>query len=94
MRKLLNILYVTTPEAYLSKDGQNVVVSVKQEEVFRIPAINIEGIVTFGYMGASPGVMKLCSDNGISPIVSKIIFRSKNIVRPISQLVEKQMNYS
>lgn len=66
MRKLLNTLYVTTPEAYLSKDGQNIVVSVNQEEVFRIPAINVEGIVTFGYMGASPGVMKLCSDNGIS----------------------------
>lgn len=66
MRKLLNTLYVTTPEAYLSKDGQNVVVSVNQREVFRIPSINIEGIVTFGYMGASPGVMKLCSDNGIS----------------------------
>ena len=28
MRKLLNTLYVTTPEAYLSKDGQNIVVSV------------------------------------------------------------------
>ena len=66
MRKLLNTLYVTTPEAYLSKDGLNVVVSVKQEEVFSIPAINIEGIVTFGYMGASPGLMKLCSDNGIA----------------------------
>lgn len=66
MRKLLNTLYVTTPEAYLSKDGQNVVVSVRQEEVFRIPAINIEAIVTFGYMGASPGLMKLCNDNGIS----------------------------
>ena len=66
MRKLLNTLYVTTPEAYLSKDGQNVVVSVNQREVFRIPSINIEGIVTFGYMGASPGVMKLCSDSGIS----------------------------
>lgn len=66
MRKLLNTLYVTLPEAYLSKDGQNVVVSVKQQEVFRIPSINIEGIVTFGYMGASPGLMKLCSDNGIS----------------------------
>lgn len=66
MRKLLNVLYVTKPEAYLSKDGQNVVVSVNQEEVFRIPAINIEGIVTFGYMGASPGVMKLCSESGIS----------------------------
>lgn len=57
MRKLLNTLYVTTPEAYLSKDGLNVVISVQQEEVFRIPVINIEGIVTFGYMGASPGVM-------------------------------------
>lgn len=66
MRNLLNTLYVTTPEAYLSKDGLNVVVSVKQEEVFRIPVINIEGIVTFGYMGASPGLMKLCSDNGIA----------------------------
>ena len=66
MRKLLNTLYVTIPEAYLSKDGMNVVVSVKQEEIFRIPIINIEGIVTFGYMGASPGLMKLCSDNGVS----------------------------
>lgn len=66
MRKLLNTIYVTTPEAYLSKDGLNVVVSVKQQEVFRIPAINIEGIVTFGYMGASPGLMQLCSDRGIS----------------------------
>ena len=66
MRKLLNTLYVTLADAYLSKDGQNVVVSVKQQEVFSIPLINIEGIVTFGYMGASPGLMKLCSDNNIS----------------------------
>ena len=66
MRKLLNTLYVTTPESYMSKDGMNVVISVKQQEVFRIPIINIESIVTFGYMGASPGLMKLCSDNGVS----------------------------
>ena len=66
MRKLLNTLYVTTPNAYISKDGLNIVVCVNQEEVFRLPAINIESIVTFGYMGASPGVMKLCSDSGIS----------------------------
>lgn len=65
MRKLLNTLYITIPESYLSKDGENVVVSAKQEEVFRIPAINVESIVTFGYMGASPGVMKLCAERGI-----------------------------
>lgn len=66
MRKLLNVLYITTPESYLSKDGMNVVVSVDKEERFRIPIVNIEGIVTFGYMGASPGLMKLCADNGVS----------------------------
>lgn len=66
MRKLLNVLYVTTPESYLSKDGMNVVISVNQQEVFRIPIINIEGIITFGYMGASPGLMKLCADHGVS----------------------------
>lgn len=54
------------PDAYLSKEGQNIVVSINQQEVFRVPAINIESIVTFGYNGASPGLMKLCSDNGIS----------------------------
>lgn len=66
MRKLLNTLYVTTPESYLSKDGLNVVVSVKQQEIFRIPASNIEGIVCFGYLGASPGLMGLCADKGIA----------------------------
>lgn len=66
MKKLLNMLYVTTQDSYLSKDGMNVVISVNQKEIFRMPIINLEGIVTFGYMGASPGVMKLCSDNGVS----------------------------
>ena len=66
MRKLLNTLYITTPESYLSKDGMNVVVSINQQEVFRIPVINLESIVTFGYIGASPGLMKLCTDNNVS----------------------------
>lgn len=66
MRKLLNTLYVTTSEAYLSRDGMNVVVSVDKEELFRIPIMNVESIVTFGYMGASPGLMKLCMDNNVS----------------------------
>jgi CRISP-associated protein Cas1 len=65
MRKLLNTLYVTTPESYLTKDGQNVVVSVKSEEKFRIPIHNIEGIVCFGYMGTSPGLIGLCAENNV-----------------------------
>lgn len=66
MKHLLNTLYVTKPEAYISKDGTNVVVSEKGVEVFRIPAQNIESICTFGYQGVSPGLMRLCADNGIS----------------------------
>lgn len=98
MRKLLNTLYVMTPEAYLSKDGLNVVVSVKQEEMFRIPAINIEGIVTFGYMGASPGVMKLCSDNGISLTFlspsGRFISRVQGVVKGNVLLRKKQYQLS
>lgn len=66
MKILLNTLYVTTPDAYLSKDGANVVISVKNEEIFRIPILNIESIITFGYQGASPGIMKLCAENGVA----------------------------
>lgn len=65
MRKLLNTLYVTTPDSYLHRDGENVLVKVGNEEKFRIPAHNIEGIVCFGYMGASPQLMQMCSDYNI-----------------------------
>lgn len=66
MKQLLNTLYVTTPEAYLSKDGTNIVVSVDQNPVFRIPVMNVESVVTFGYQGASPGLMRLCAENGVA----------------------------
>ena len=35
MKKLLNTLYVTTPDAYLALDGENVVVRLKDDEVGR-----------------------------------------------------------
>jgi len=66
MRKLLNTLYVTTPKSYLSLDGENIVILLDEDEKFRIPFINIEGIVCFGYMGASPALMGKCADNNIS----------------------------
>ncbi|KDE56475.1 type I-C CRISPR-associated endonuclease Cas1c [Methanoculleus sp. MH98A] len=65
MRKLLNTLYVTTPESYLARERENVVVRVDNEEKFRIPIHNLEGIVCFGYMGVSPHLMRLCSDNNV-----------------------------
>lgn len=66
MRKLHNILYVTLPEAYLALDGENVVVLEKEKEVKRIPLHNLEGIITFGYAGASPALMHKCAGMGIA----------------------------
>lgn len=65
MRKLLNTLYVTTPDAYLSLDGNNVVLLKEGNVLFRIPVCNIEGIVCFNYLGASPKLMQYCTDNNI-----------------------------
>lgn len=65
MRKLLNVLYVTSPGGYLSRDGQNVVVRVEDVEKARLPIHLLEGIVCFTYVGASPGVMGLCAESGV-----------------------------
>ncbi|GAB7387102.1 type I-C CRISPR-associated endonuclease Cas1c [Bacillaceae bacterium] len=66
MRKLLNVLYVTTPDAFLAKDGENLVVKVQEKEIFRTPIHYLEGIVTFGYMGASPALLGMCAERGVS----------------------------
>ena len=66
MRKLLNTLYVLSPNAYLQKDGENVVVRIDDQESFRIPIINLESIISFSYLGASPGLMNLCTRCGVT----------------------------
>lgn len=64
MKKLLNTLYVTTPDAYLSLDGENVVVRLKDNEIGRVPIHNLENIVTFGWQGASPALMRHICESG------------------------------
>lgn len=66
MRKLLNTLYVTSPDAYLSLDGENIVILKENEVVSRIPLHNIEGVVAFGYTGASPALMGACAKRNIA----------------------------
>jgi len=66
MRKMLNTLYVTSPDAFLSRDGENLVVKIKEQEALRTPIHYLEGIVTFGYTGASPALFALCAEKGVS----------------------------
>ncbi|MEA4883027.1 MAG: type I-C CRISPR-associated endonuclease Cas1c [Clostridia bacterium] len=66
MRKLLNTLYVTSPDAYLTRDGDNVIVRIENEVKFRMPIHNLESVVAFGYAGASPSLMQLCAERGVA----------------------------
>lgn len=66
MRKLLNTLYVTTADAHVGRDGENVVVRLDGEIRFRIPVHNLESIITFGYTGASPALMHLCAEHDVA----------------------------
>jgi CRISPR-associated protein Cas1 len=66
MRKLLNTLYVTSPNTYLSLDGENIVVLKDKTELLRIPLHNLEGIVAFGYTGSSPALMGACAKRNIA----------------------------
>ena len=58
MRKLLNTIYITNEQAYLTLDGENLVCKVDKEEKLRIPFDNVENIVCFNYIGCSPALIK------------------------------------
>ena len=65
MKRLLNTLYVTSGNKYLSLDGENIVVLEEQKEIGRVPLHNLQSIVTFGYNGASPALMGACAQRSI-----------------------------
>lgn len=65
MKKLANVFYITTPEAYLSLDGENVVVKKDDDTSMRLPLHNLENIVCFSYLGVSPALMGACVDREV-----------------------------
>ncbi|GEK32993.1 type I-C CRISPR-associated endonuclease Cas1c [Kurthia sibirica] len=66
MRKLLNTLFITQENTYLTLKGETVVILVEQEKIGQIPLLNLEGICTFGYAGASPKLMAYCAEKDIN----------------------------
>jgi len=85
MRKLLNTLYITAPDSYVSLDGENVVVKIDDEVKFRLPFVNTESIVCFGYKGVSPALMGKCADNNVA-----LSFISPNSGRFLARVTGKQ----
>ena len=57
---------MTNPECYLSLEGDNIVLRNNDVVLGRVPAHNIEAIVTLGYQGTSPALMGYCTKQNIS----------------------------
>lgn len=66
MKTLLNTLYVTIPDVYLSLKGENVHLIKEEQSIGRVPLHNLESICTFGRQGASPALMGACVERNIS----------------------------
>ena len=56
---------MTQSDTYLALDGENVVIRKDNDEFMRLPLHNLEGIVAFGYTGASPALMGACAKRDI-----------------------------
>lgn len=65
MRKLLNTLYVTNPDALVRKKDDALSVSVEGKRVMSVPLHLVEGMVLFGHVGCSMAVLSACAQNGI-----------------------------
>lgn len=66
MRHLLNTLFVTDENAYLSFKNDNVLVNDDEEIKASIPLRALEHILCFSYKGASPALMGRCAENNVS----------------------------
>jgi CRISPR-associated protein Cas1 len=65
MRKLLNTLFITTENAFLSLEGETVCVDINQKKVGQFPLHTLESIICFTYSGATPAFMGACAKRGI-----------------------------
>ena len=65
MKHLLNTLFITSEDIYLSLDGENVVANRDKEVVGRFPLHTLQNIVVFSYAGASPALMGACAQRQI-----------------------------
>ena len=97
MRRLLNTVYVTNENMYLTLDGENLVCKLEGETKLRIPFDNIENILCFNYIGCSPALMgkcvkKLIPINFISPqgrFLAKVCGETKGNVFLRVQQIDK-----
>lgn len=65
MKHLLNTLYIRSKDSYLALDGGNVAVKNGDHVIAKYVLIQLQDIVSFSYMGASPALMGYCAEHNI-----------------------------
>ena len=68
MRKLLETMYVLTPESYLYHRNENICISIGGEERASVVASQVDSIVLFGKNTFSTSLIGFCSEHGISVV--------------------------
>ena len=110
MRHLLNTLYVTTQGAYLSREGETVLVRVEHENKLRVPIHTLGGIVCFGQVSCSPPLMGLCGERNVAisfltehgkffarvqgPVSGNVLLRREQYRRADSEVVSARIAQS
>lgn len=65
MRHLLNTLFILSEDIYLSLENGNIVAWRDGQAVQKLPLLNLENILYFGYRGASPALLGACAKRHI-----------------------------
>lgn len=73
MKKLLETLYITTPESYLFERNGNICISIGGAEKAAVPITQVNSIVLFGKNTLSTALLSFCSQNDVT-----ITFLSEN----------------
>lgn len=73
MKKLLETLYITTPESYLFERNGNICISIGGAEKASVPISQVDSIVLFGKNTLSTALLSFCSQNDVT-----ITFLSEN----------------
>lgn len=73
MKKLLETLYITTPESYLFERNGNICISIGGAEKASVPVSQVNSIVLFGKNTLSTALLSFCVQNDVT-----ITFLSEN----------------
>ena len=73
MKRLLETLYITTPESYLFERNGNICISISGAERASIPISQVNSIVLFGKNTLSTALLSFCAQNDVA-----ITFLSEN----------------